>query len=337
MSPDHTGASPAASGRERLAALDLLKAAAIVTVIGIHAAPDFWVHMSWVEAWTYRLFRFAVPAFLAVSGFLYYSPAPISAATVRRRLRRVLLPYVVVSGPALLYSAFIPLHSSDRSVLGKLFLGATFGPYYYVFLLTQFVLAIWVLSRLPRPIVTLAFVWAGVTTVLVELGILRLSLFWLMRSPHVWAGWFLLGWLVAAHRHSVLAFVERYSVLLIAGWLGAVLVWTALLAIDALPGRTGRGAIVVVMITNVVGLFALGQRLGDVGRPLRILSEWSYPLYLLHPFFVYAFHDIVEPALQLPTALAFPLRWAVGFVGALALTAVLRVVLGPWSRDVIGA
>ena len=113
--------------------------------------------------------------------------------------------------------------------------------------------------------------------------------------------------------------------------------WSALFRLGVFSDNLNRGAAAIMIVVNMVGLLTLGQRLHRMPRSIRLLSDWSYPLYLLHPFFIYAFRDIVEPVAALPPALLFPLRWFVGFLGALALTAVLRKCLGTRSPDLIGA
>jgi fucose 4-O-acetylase-like acetyltransferase len=84
---------------ERYAAVDYLKALAIVAVVVTHAG--FWdrdprftfadriLRGSWVP--------FQVPVFYVVSGFLYYRATAIGWRTVSQRLHRILLPYGIAS------------------------------------------------------------------------------------------------------------------------------------------------------------------------------------------------------------------------------------------------
>jgi fucose 4-O-acetylase-like acetyltransferase len=190
---------------QRYLELDVMKMVAILGVIGIHSLRDFWVpDFSSVEQFSERALRFAVPTFLAVSGFLYYRSTPIDAGTIVHRLRRILPPYLCVSMVAYLYNLWHTGHSSRGSLLAGLLLGGMFGPYYYVFLLVEFVIATWVLSRLPRIAVGLTFLLAVGTMVLAELYWWPpVGLFWTMRSPIAWGVWFLLGWVTAMHRDAV--------------------------------------------------------------------------------------------------------------------------------------
>jgi fucose 4-O-acetylase-like acetyltransferase len=96
--------SPLSDTREsalptRYFAIDYIKAIAIVAVVLNHAGPPA---ANYESTWFDRFFRealmqFHVPSFLAVSGFLYANAAVMDAATCRRRLVRIVVPYLVAS------------------------------------------------------------------------------------------------------------------------------------------------------------------------------------------------------------------------------------------------
>jgi peptidoglycan/LPS O-acetylase OafA/YrhL len=316
-----------------------MKAVAIVGVIGIHSLPDFWVpDFSLIEQFSERALRFAVPVFLAVSGFLYYRSAPIGLGTIFRRLRRILSPYLCVSVLAYVYSLWHPGHSSRDSLLAGLLLGAAFGPYYYVFLLVEFVLATWLLSRLPRTAVCVVFVLAVGTMVSTELYWWPpLGLFWSMRSPTSWGAWFLLGWATAMHRDAVLAFTCRYRPHILTTWLLIVAGWSVLFWSGALSGVADRTATVVIVAATVIALFVFQRGAEHLPEPITVLSNWTYALFLVHPFFIYLTRDIVEPRFGFGPRLWVPINWVSALVGALAITGLVRAVAGARSRDIIGA
>jgi len=337
-------AAPASRSRsaravQRYPELDVMKAVAIVGVIGIHSLHDFWVPgLSSAEQFSERALRFAVPTFLAVSGFLYYRSTPIDLSTIFRRLRRILPPYLCVSVVAYVYSLWHPGHSSRDSLLAGLLLGGAFGPYYYVFLLVEFVIATWVLSRLPRRAVSVVFLLAVGTMALAEFYWWPpLGMFWSMRSPTLWGAWFLLGWVAAMHHDAVLAFTNRYRTRILMVWLLLVAGWSALFWGGALSDTTDRAATVVITAATVIGLFVSRRGAERLPEPITILSNWTYSLYLLHPFFVYVIGDIVQPVFGLRPLVWVLLGWVSGLTGALATTALVRAVVGERSRDIIGA
>lgn len=319
--------------------LDVMKAAAIVAVVLIHSIRPFWVpDVPLAERLIGQITRFAVPTFLAVSGFLYYRADPIPLRTIGRRLRRILVPYLCVSLAASVYNWVYLGHASTRTFLTGLLLGSTFGPYYYVFLLTQFVCATWLLSRLPAALVVGVFVLAMGSTCLAEMQLwMPLDLFWGARSPHLWAAWFLLGWVAAARRAVLLAFIGRYRGRLLVLWALVLAAWVGLACAGLLTGRSARAAELMLIAANIVGLFGVGRGVRRVPRSVSLVSDWTYALYLLHPFFVYTVLDRVCPALHLSPGWCVPCAWAIGLAGALTATALARLLLGEYSRDVVGA
>jgi len=316
-----------------------MKAAAIVAVVLIHSIRPFWFpDVPLAERLIAQITRFAVPTFLVASGFLYYRADPISLRTIGRRLRRILVPYTCVSLAAYAYGRVYPDHASTQTFLTGLLLGGTFGPYYYIFLLTQFVCATWLLSRLPAALVVALVVLAMGSTCLAEMQLwMPLDLFWTVRSPHLWAAWFLLGWVAAAQRAVVLAFVSRYRSYILTLWALVLAACVGLFYAGMLNGHSARAAELTLRAANIVGPFAMARGAERVPQPVSVLSDWTYALYLLHPFFVYTVLDIVCPALHLSPGWCVPFAWAIGLAGALTATALARLLLGEYSRDIVGA
>ena len=325
--------------RQRLPELDILKAVAIVAVVLIHAIPPFWVRdVTTVEKVIGHLTRFAVPAFLAVSGFLYYQPTPIDIGQVRRRLRRILPPYVCVSLLAFGYDTVFPGHAVTPTLAAGLVWGGTFGPYYYVVLLVQFVCVTWLLSRLPSMVPDLLLLPAAGTALWADVHLwVFADPFWTARNSCVWAVWFLLGWVAAARRDALFRVTARRRIAILAVVGGAV----AIAIGTIVSGRVGIGVARTLALMTVPGcilwLFTVGRNLSQTPGWASLLSQWTYAIYLLHPFFIYMVGDIVEPTTGLPLARWWVLNWVVGLTGAVAATALLRQVLGSRSRTVIGA
>lgn len=90
--PDPTG------GQARFTEIDFLKATGILAVLLIHSLRAPWdPRVSSTELWLGIVTRFAVPGFLFCSGFLYATEKPIHLRTILKRLRRVLVPYLICS------------------------------------------------------------------------------------------------------------------------------------------------------------------------------------------------------------------------------------------------
>lgn len=131
------GPEQSAGARDRIGAIDLLKAVATLVVVAIHASRIAPQHqLSPLELTLARAFHFAVPAFLFCSGYLLQAPGPIPWAVTRRRLARILQPYLVASLLAFAYRA--ALGQVVAPLRDLLFFNA-FGPFYYVFLIVTLI------------------------------------------------------------------------------------------------------------------------------------------------------------------------------------------------------
>jgi len=321
----------------RFAEIDALKSIAILTVVLIHSVRSpFKIGVTEFEVALGHLTRFAVPAFLMASGFLYAGDRD-PTAHVARRLRRILVPYLLASVVAHGYWRALGVNTETRSWLVDLLLGSSMGHFYYIFVLFWLVLFTPIFQRLPRA--AMAVLTAGLIAaqwwVDAATGIL-IPLFWYVRHPLVWWAYFCLGWVVRQHYPVV----ERWLV----SWraIAGVLLGITAIALGALCAREGPRLLVrtaawldVYVICSFI-FCAFGGR-ERISRPLRYLSENSYPIYLFHLFFVYTLARQFPPTPFQLSLLPIALPWAAGVLGSIAFIAAMRALLGTRSRDWIGA
>jgi len=321
---------PNAPARARVPVIDLLKALAIVMVIWIHAFADPW-NTAALQPFVI-LVSWAVPAFFFASGYLRYTTRPVDGATLGRWLTRLVVPYTIATLLALAYRRLGLRHNPE--VLGvtfNLLTGSAWPVYYFVPMLAGAYLLAALLSRLPRAALPLFVLVAPVVPCGLDPFPRHFGLFWLFRSPFMWWGYFLLGWLAAggeARLESVGATTRRRV------GVGAAALFAAITAVCFLPG-SWRGLvwppIVVANYAFLVSVFLLAH---DVrARPLpRWLSDASYPIYLYHFFFTSAVRgDLV----QLGT-LAEPAAFVAGMAGSLGVVVLGRRLLGRCARLVLG-
>lgn len=326
--------------RQRVAEIDALKAAAIITVVFIHSLRASWdPGFSYVERVLSEMARFAVPTFLAASGYLYYTRQPVTGAVLARRLRRILLPYTVVSLAAWGYVQLWPQFGSGLPLWASLLLGNTFGPFYYVFLLTEFVLATWLLSRLSQRSNDLLFAAACLAAVAPFLFFAEgvQPTLWTLRLPLLFFCWFMLGWSAAAHDDDVRRVTGAHRTTILISWAAVVGLWLALDIGAVLPPRLSRVSSLFLIAANIVGLYTLFRSLGHSPRWLVALSERTYAVYLLHLFFVYSvFAAAGEGRFTAPAAVTAA-AWLAGMTGALVVIEIVRRLAPAGSRDLIGA
>jgi surface polysaccharide O-acyltransferase-like enzyme len=314
--------------RGRVPVIDLVKAAAIVMVIWIHAFADPWnVAALPLQA---ILVSWAVPTFFFASGYLRQTTHPVDRATLTRWMQRLLVPYVIATVIAVAYRRLV-LHQNTLSLAFNLVTGAAWPIYYFVPMLAGAYVLAAILSRFPRAALPLFVLVAPVVPCGLDPLPRHLGLFFLFRSPFMWWGYFLLGWLAAEH-HAALAAVPAATRRRVG--LAAAALFAAIAAICLLPG-SWRGQVWLPVVTAnyafLVSLFLLAYD----ARPhplVRWLSDASYPLYLYHFFFTSAVRgDLVHLG-----GLAEPAAFAAGVLGSLGIVVLGRRILGRWARVALG-
>lgn len=317
------------SGGGRIAAIDWLKAVAIVAVVLSHAkafgpsdGPIGWFLGS-------GLLSFHVPVFYVVSGFLYASVEPVSLALVRRRLGRILWPYLLASVVAIGLVRTRAAWPTVDMILVWLATGGAIGIYYYVFKMALLIPLVWPLSRMRPSLVAALLGGVSLMTVVVALRsgfLFPQSWYWLMRNPlqNFTLGYFLVGWVGAAFLPPLRAFAGSRRVLAWAVVMTFSLVG-ALALVEALPERPPLGRMVYTL--GVVGVGALVPWRG-VPPVVAFLSETSLGIYLYHRIF----QILAAPVLDgVGPSMRMLASFAIALGGSILLMAAARRLLGPAS------
>jgi peptidoglycan/LPS O-acetylase OafA/YrhL len=311
--------------------VDLAKAIGIVAVVLIHSMRAFFSpDASRIELWLGSATMFAVPGFLAASGMLHATAEPVPSALTRARLRRLLVPYLLASAAAQVFGLVFDGRTLVAStVLHDLLLASSFAPFYYVLHAVLFVLAAPLLARLrPRALTAVA-----VVAIVVQWFFWMapwLPLFWLVRNPLHWFGFFLAGWWLRCNEATVLPWLARHRVR------------TGVLAALTIDGTATNhwlsGAMSWLYVACVLSLIVAvaGQR-ETAQRSVRFLSDSTYTIYLFHLFFVYPVQRLFPPAPGVFDPVAIGAAWVVGLLGPLALAALGRALLGARSRTLLGS
>ena len=326
------------TAERRFVEIDVLKVAGIATVILIHSvrSPLFDPLISPFEDWVGHVTRFGVPAFLFASGFLYAGDPRPSWRGTARRLRRILVPYGIVSLAAQAWWAAQGISTETGNLWLDLAFGASLGPFYYVFVIAILVALTPAIARLPG--------WAlGGLTILalaaqgyVDVFGVKISMFWQFRSPLLWWAYFLIGWQVRLHHAGVAARLERIRVPLSCGLAIAIVALSTAIAADP-PLEWLRTAAWLNVYASLGLLFVLGSGRIEAPPALRFVSDATYGVYLLHFFFVSGIQPYFPPAPLRAELMPIAVPWLAGALGPLVLIVALRSLLGDRSRDWIGA
>jgi len=328
----------------RWVAIDVLKASAIVTVVWIHAFHGWDRPRSILIYLSTLLSSFAVPAFFFASGFLHWRSVPIPAALLLRWMSRVVPPYLVASAAAFALRAGANETFTARKMAFELAVGSASGIYYFVPVLAGALLLGPPLSRwrgLALPLFG-AFWLTGLLCVAgLDPGVRVLfggpNVFWSLRDPLRWWGYFLAGWLVAERwrgRRDGSAVLRRVG-LAAAGLVGTVVAAVAIHLARSAPSAWAwpipAGLLYLVTYGCLVAIFVLARD-APPSRTVRVLSQASYPVYLYHVFFI----TLARRALPLPEPALDGAAFVVGCGGSLALVSLGRVLLGRHARVILG-
>jgi surface polysaccharide O-acyltransferase-like enzyme len=304
-------------------------------VVAIHAVKE---PGNAVEDYFGHLMRFAVPMFLAISGWLQATEEPIPWKRTRERLMRLLVPYFVASMLAEYYWASRGESRDAPRILHDLAFGNAFGPYYYVFAIVTMTMLAPLFARLRRK--RLLVVWSvlvvmyGLAFALVTLSPemqITSDFFWVPRDPAQNATYFLAGWVAALYREPLGSFCRKHRTALLSFGVVAALALSAVAPLREMPlaanlaGWTNK-----LVVGAVVALFASG--ISRVPLVVQLVSDATYAIFLFHVFFV----EEVQRALP-PSTVQEVSAWFAGVLGSVLVVAASRWVLRERARTWVGA
>jgi peptidoglycan/LPS O-acetylase OafA/YrhL len=323
------------STSHRYAAIDYIKALAIVGVVIQHAGPNlFGLKAGLLEQLVrQKLFAFHVPSFLIVSGFLYCRSAAAPWREVGRRLSRIVVPYLVVSVLVVLLG-FSPVKSPENLAF-RVATGGTMVLYYFIWLLAVCIVLIWPFSRMSRntlsALLALLCIYSVISAFHPELRLARAT-YWTFRNPVHHVGYFLTGWLAALYLDELRSFARRHRALVWGLCALGIAAWLATTG-NRLPGHSiglVRTAYTLAIVT-AVALLAGPLR---VPSTVRVLSESSLTIYLYHPMVILA----LLPSLRgTAPGVYIPLLTVAGLGVPIALALLARRGLGERSKLLVGA
>ncbi|WP_245907341.1 acyltransferase [Leucobacter massiliensis] len=334
----------------RVEYFDVLRAVAIVAVVGIHAAITEWhqapvTAQRWEElTWINAALRFCVPVFFMISGALFLSPH--RAVTVRelfrKRIPRILVAFAVWS---LVYGLIEVYGPGGSGSFGELVTRFFQGHFHLWFLLalTGLYLATPILRLVVRErrvawyFVWLALPFASVLPLLTRVPVAGEVLARMlddMRFDLVlgYSAYFLLGYLLSGAvlgRGALIALAVAGVAGVVGTVLGTVLVsraggeWDELFFGFLTPG-VAAPAIAVFCLAQ-----AWGERhslSGGRGRAVVFLAGASFGIYLVHPLFQWVYRQFGFTTEFAPPFLSVPLLViAIMVPSALAAVAIQRI------------
>jgi peptidoglycan/LPS O-acetylase OafA/YrhL len=323
MSAEH----PAPATRQRDGGIDRIKAIAIVCVVAIHSV-NLWGRRDLGALVVSATTSWGVPAFFLVSGYLHSRITPYPNGTLARWCRRLLPTYIAATVVALAFRGYVlgePTGLSELPV--ALLVGSGWGIYYFVPVLLGALCLSLVFARYPKTVPLAAiFFLPSLIVVRFQPGfdpiIARWGQFGMFRTPVMWWGFFISGWIAAAplrkHRRGPAWLMPVFASMAALGFLLLFVTDGWFLS----PLRATALALTPYAVTTSIMLWSDKP----AGRLVLWLSDFSYEIYLLHLF-------IVVPAQKWLIGMR-PSVWEASVLGAAAIVASVvasRAVATGWG------
>jgi len=333
--------------RQRNHTIDLIKAVSIVMVILLHSLTAKFLPDDALGRFVADVIRFAVPALLFSSGYLFKKKELDDWQLIRRLLLRIGPPYIIIS----LIILFLNLPGNTlksypptlNNILFNLCFGNTLGIYYFVFVISYLYAASLLLRRLSEK--TILWLWV-ISICLLILFHKDMSLFvpssqnWffmmVFRHPVYHFPPYLTGWLFSINAQRIHGFLQRRWKMIIV--LIVVIDICALIASRVVPGSFLSQIMIQIHIYLIICLLIMfGTRSFLKNRAVFFLSENSYAIFLIHLPMVravqfYCFEDTSRFSIfHTMTA------WSVATAGCLFFILLGKRVFKKHSRFLIGA
>jgi surface polysaccharide O-acyltransferase-like enzyme len=165
---------------------------------------------------------------------------------------------------------------------------------------------------------------------------LALPMFWALRNPLYWLGFFLAGWWLGTQQPGATRWLASHRAALCAAS-GAAFVVTRVLGLGLTDLSAAKTLLLLSVWCALVLLLTLGVGRTGEHRVVRLLSDSTYTIYLFHLFFVFPLQRMLPAAAGAFDPLAIGVPWLAGIAGPLALAAAGRALLGPQSRSLLGS
>ncbi len=295
--PGSAAGTPPNTGRPHLAEFDVLRGAAIIAVVYLHAYFTPWPGASedgLVALRVAHLFAHgAVPLFLFMSAYLQASAGPESPREhLARRITSVWLPAALWMVAALAYRLITEGSSSELWRDVALF--NVSGQFYFVWLLLAFGLALTQAHRIGQRMVW----WLVAAAFAINVGTIAwyaqqesiAGTFAILayRNPLAWVFFPLLGY--ALGRRGIMFAPSRVILLALAAMtvVGAVYLFRGI-RYDAWPVSYFGISVFLFSAFGMLVYPVLAMRLlawGPLAAPLANLSRYAFPIYLVHLPFV---------------------------------------------------
>lgn len=320
----------------------MLKCASILTVVYIHSISTSLFVTNFSGNLCSDFTRFAVPGLFFAAGFLFNISAVSTSQIIRKKLIRILPPYILISlGIQFLNLPGLSYRLEDlgaKQLLYNLMFGNTVGIYYFIFVLFylySFSLFLRLISR------NSVFVIWGLSLLLLLLFVKILilegySFFALLRHPFFHSFSYLSGYVYCLYYRNIRAFLKNH---IITFMFILSLLDTTLIAITRVNGKSFSSYPIITQLHIYIFiclLIIVGINSTKFTSIIRLLSNYSYGIFLLH-FPIVRGCQLFYPEIATDYSFSYAfISWFAGVSISILLILVIRKVAGSYAKYIVG-
>ena len=342
----NSGESFSGLKRGRILSYDFMKSVAVAGVIIGHSlalAAGLAPELAGLERYGTALMRPVVPIFIFLAGALYKPGQGIRETGLR--LMRLVSPYLFFAAVFTLIYALTGVRYGTAGYILRVLTGEIHPVYYYVFLMAEFTVLLFVVERVfgyERMIIPL-FATMAVLSILhgnyskeifERLGLREsMILFCTYRSPFLWGIYYAAG-IVLGKYPALRAKAGKYKIWLRSMFAGLALFYTAMVYFD-IGDLDGLNSVITTLICFSAIPCLLTIRVHSKGW--LFLSRRSYTIYLAHVPFYYLMEQIWKGQEHMPAISIILANLAVMGGGAAAVCVLGKAICKNHSFYVIGS
>ncbi|MDZ5711441.1 acyltransferase family protein [Jeotgalibacillus haloalkalitolerans] len=296
----------------------LLRALACLAVVFIHAITSLNRNVDGNAAFHHTeliaglsllqvLLMFGTPMFIFISEFVlaktYHSSTPAHFLT--KRMKYIFVPFLVIGFVTMMIDILQAGSLTGKQLLFMFydyFIAGNFNGYFIMIIFQFYLLHLFFIRYVQH-----RFSPKAVLSVSIAVNLLYLSYFNFV-DPYTffpykmtflaWIGYFTIAFYCGKYHESFLTFLNRYKYMITL----TLLVTAASLVFLHVSGlyqeiHSKRIDIFIYTVSLAFFLFYVGTKLNSLPSVIVKISQYSFGIYLLHPFFLLAYRNLLNPQL----------------------------------------
>jgi len=322
--------------------IDFLKCVCILIVVYFHSYTPMTLNNSF-GIFFIESTRFVVPGLFFASGFLFDKKKYSTDQIIKKKLGRLLPPYLFCSlcFQFLNVPGVVALKDLDAGLLVyNLIIGDTLGAYWFVFVLLYLFAGSLVLRLIPD-----RWVWGlwGLSALLLlffvkvwAVGGMSFTLF--IRHPFFYLFDYLSGWIFSLKYESISLFLKKHGAAIFFSGIvpASAFLFLIITRIDGYNFFSFPILTQLYICLCITLLIIAGMRITKFQGMIQFVSNRSYGIYLLHFPIICACHSVYSEWPVDYSPLYASVSWCVGLAGSILIIFIIQKLSGRYSKYLIG-